>query len=356
MRSIAVNRALSATSKTAAAALALCMLAGNAWAAASCARPQDVKALQAAALQQQLMVAALTCNDTTDYNRFVTSYQGELQKSDRALMGFFLRQDAAKGARDYDTYKTKLANAASLRSQHDPQFCRSAKVAFDVAFERKGSLAELASERPAPIATGYASCTPSAPEMVMADATPRLPARHQALPDSLPSAPVITPDLASRPDRALPPVSQQREPYERDAYNRDADTRYADNRYGDERNEFGRDGTEARDDADAGNYAPRYTPRYADAPPPRFYNRGDEGYGDNAGDNSGYRDGADNGPTANNAGADAYNAPYAYRPYAYRPYAYRPYAYRPYAYGPPARPRLVRGPYGRWYLLLPYGR
>jgi hypothetical protein len=199
--------------------------------------------------------------------------------------------------------------------------------------------------------------------------------------------------LAARPDRALPVVSPQRDAllapkpsfdsaragwvpapprgdadgsrtweqsqarntYERDAYNRDADIRDADNRYGDE-----------RDDVDAGNYAPRYAPRYGNAPPPRFYNRGDEGYGDNAGDNSGDRDDYDNGPTANNAGADAYNAPYAYRPYAYRPYAYgryaygryayRPYAYGRFAYGPPARPHLVRGPYGRWYLLLPYSR
>ena len=164
----------------AAAALALSLVAGNAWAAASCARPQDIKALQAAALQQQLMVAALTCHATADYNRFVTSYRSELLESDHALMNFFLRQDAHKGADGYNAYKTRLANDASLGSLHDPRFCRSAKIAFDVALKRKGSLTELTSERPSLIDTGYTSCMPGAPETTqMADATPSLPARHQ---------------------------------------------------------------------------------------------------------------------------------------------------------------------------------
>lgn len=361
--------------KAGTAALALSLLAGNAW-AASCARPQDVTALRTAALQQQLMVAALACHDSAAYNRFVTSYQGELQKSDRALMNFFVRQDAHKGTDDYNAYKTWLANAASLRSLRDPQFCRSAKIAFDVAFNRKGSLEELAAERPPRIEIGYASCAQGAPEpTLMADARPNLPARHQPLLDSLPSASIIAPALASRPDRALPAVSPQRdarslpqrsfnsaqagrisapphgnadgprtaEPlqardtYERDAYNRDADARDAYNRDADE-----------RDGADAGNDAPRYAPRYAEAPPPRTYDRDDNGYGDNAGDNSGNGEGTDNDPDADTASAyrDGYSAPYAYRPYAYGRQAYEP----------PARPRLVRGPYGRWYLLPPYGR
>jgi hypothetical protein len=388
------------------AALALSLLAGNAWAAAGCARPQEMKALQAAALQQQLMVAALTCHAAADYNRFVTSYRGALLESDRALMNFFLRQDVHKGADGYNAYKTRLANASSLRSLRDPQFCRSAKVAFDVALKRKGSLAELASERPSLIETGYTSCVPAAPETtLMADATPNLPERHlalpdsqasasivvpkpaprldrvlppispqryagvpapsgapkaiqvaeatpslpalhQALPDSLPSALIIAPASAPRPDRALPSVSPRRDANTREAYERDTD----------ERADFDRYGPAARDDADAGDAAPRNASRYADAvpQPPRAYDRGDDGYGDNTGDNSGNRDGADNGRAANDV-QSAYR--YAYNaPRAYVPYAYRPGAYWVHSYGPPVRPRLVRGPYGRWYLLPPYGR
>ena len=118
--------------------------------------------------------------------------------------------------------------------------------------------------------------------------------------------------------------------YERDAYNRDADIRDAD-----ERDDFDRDGTEARGNADAGYDA---SPRYADVASARAYDRGDDSHGDNAGDNSGDHDGYDNGPAANNAGVyrDADNVSYADEP--------------------PARPRMVLGRDGHWYLLLYYGR
>ena len=309
---------------------ALALMAGNAWAAASCARPQDVTALRTAALQQQLMVAALTCHDAADYNRFVTSSQDELQKSDKALMNFFVRQDARTGADDYNAYKTWLANASSLSSQRDPKFCRSAKVAFDVALNRKGALAELASERPTPIETGYAICSPGAAKTEVADAAPSPPPRRLTLSESTPSVPV--PKLAPRPLRASPAVSPQRvaavaalprgkadgsriagqlparDSHEFGAYDRVADARIADD-VG-ERDEFASDAADERDDA--GDDAPRYAPRYADATPPRAYG----------------------------------NVPDAYKPGAYWVDANEA----------PVRPRMVRGPNGYWYLLLQFGR
>jgi len=341
--------------KMGAAALAISLSAGNAAAAPGCARPQDVTALRIAALQQQLMVAALTCHDTASYNRFVTSHQGELQKSDQALMSFFLRQDAGKGLADYNAYKTKLANASSLRSLRDPQFCRGAKDAFDVTRDRDMPLADLMSRQRSAIETSYASCTPDLSERTqMADATPTLPPRRQAAPDSAPTTPVIVRDMAARAERA-PATSQResamppRDTYDRDAYDRDGDSD-ADTEDAEAQDFNGRDAG-ARDDADAGGYAPPYAPRYADAPPPRAYERGDDGDDTNEESAGGYYD----GPAANNA-ADAYRGADAYRPHAYRPHAYGPHAYGRYAYGAPARPRQVRGPDGRWYLVLPYGR
>ena len=299
------------------------LLAGNAWAAESCVRPQDVTALRTAALQQQLMVAALTCHDVAAYNGFVISHQGELLMSDKALMDFFLRHDARTGTDDYNAYKTWLANAASLRSLRDPQFCRSARVAFNVALDLNKPLAELVSERPSPIETAYARCMPGAPENILtADATPRRPSRHQVLPDSLPSTSVVASALTSRPERALPTASPRdyadgpraagqflpRDSYERRAYDRHADMREADNRDADERNDFDRDRTETRDDA--GNDASRYVPRYSEALPARDYDRGDDSYADDP----------------------------------------------PYADELPAGPRMVRGRDGHWYLLHYDGR
>ena len=414
MRNIAANRALSAASKTAVAALALSLLAGPASAAALCARPQDMTALRAAALRQELMVAALTCHAVADFNLFVTTYREELLKSDRDLKEFFLRQDASKAEDAYNAYKTRLANVSSLRSLHDPQFCRSAKVSFDVALKRKGALEELASVRPSPVATGYAICSPDATKTMTADAAPSQPARRLASLDSPSSVPV--PKLAPRPLRASPPqrvatlvedgaptpaplnrivadslpqipgskiaaprgrvltqaspqrvaevaappranadrprLAEQlpaREPGEFDADDGETDARIADG----ERDDIDGDAADERDGAgdDAPRYEPRYAPRYAEAQPPRAYGRSN-GYSN--GYNNGYDNGYGNGPYAN-------DSPGAYRdtddaPYGNVPDAYKPHAYWVNAYEPPARPRMVRGPYGRWYLLMHFGR
>ena len=343
------------------AALALCLPAGNAWAAASCARPQDMTALQVAALQQKLVVVALSCHDAADYNRFVISHQHELQESDRALMDFFLRQDAVKGSDNYNAYKTGLANDASLRGARDPQFCRGAKAAFDDVLRHDGSVAELVSQRPSLARTGYVSCAPSAREnTLMADATPNLPARHQAFPDGLPSD--LAPNLTSRMDRVLPPISPHRDEGrvapprgndsrlaqlhamldDRDAYNAngpDVDAADADDRGADQRDDFNRHSTGTRQARDDG-----------DGPPDNYPNR--DGYA--------YGPAANNAPSDDRDGYDApegnaryANGPQPYGPSADRPYAYRRYAYGPYGYRPLARPHYVRGPDGRWYVLLP---
>ena len=74
--------------KTGAAVLMLTCMVEDAWAAAStagCARPEDMSAVKTAAIQQRLMVAALSCHAVDLYNKFVTSYQKDLQASDMAL-------------------------------------------------------------------------------------------------------------------------------------------------------------------------------------------------------------------------------------------------------------------------------
>ena len=67
--------------KTASATIALLALANPALAAA-CATPGEATALRTAVIQQELMVAALQCQEAPAYNRFVTTYRGELQTSE----------------------------------------------------------------------------------------------------------------------------------------------------------------------------------------------------------------------------------------------------------------------------------
>jgi hypothetical protein len=109
-------------------------LVSVAW--AECVSASDRAALRTAAVQQELMVAALQCHAVNEYNRFVLSHQPELISSDHALEAYFQRGDKARGTATYNKYKTELANGASLRSSQDPDaFCDAAGRAFDIALE-----------------------------------------------------------------------------------------------------------------------------------------------------------------------------------------------------------------------------
>src|SRR5690349_10373770 len=109
--------------KTASAAIALLALANPAL-AAGCATPNEAAALKTAVIQQELMVAALQCRETTAYNRFVMTYRGELQTSDATLKTFFLRRGGEHGEAGYDTFKTKAANLSALeQARNSRAFC-----------------------------------------------------------------------------------------------------------------------------------------------------------------------------------------------------------------------------------------
>lgn len=316
--------------KTGVAALTVCWLAGNAMAATRCVEPQDLTALQIAALQQQLMVAALTCHDVAAYNGFVISHRPELQASDRALLRFF--RNAQKGDDGYNAYKTKLANDSSLRSVRDGRFCPNADAAFSDARAFKGSLAELVAQQPSRVATGYAPCMAQAREGVqLAEAVSRPPVRRAIAPPR---------------ERAIEPRAGQRAREDRNATNRK----------GEAEQDFETDDSDVNDDdhfrgerqyiPDVIDATPRYEPEFADAAPPRAYDRrqarGASARYDRANDARDNRDEYDYRQAVNNADGDdrdGYDRPD--RSYADRRSAFPPHT------------RLVRGDDGRWYLLYP---
>lgn len=174
--------------RTCAAALALTGMAGQAWAASSCANQNDMTAIRAAAVQQRLMVAALTCNAIQLYNQFVTSYQKELQASDRSLQNFFRRINGASGTADYHAFKTKLANSSSMQSIGDVQaYCDSAKATFDTALgAAKTTLSAFLSGQTTQVDDAYSLCPAratnvaarreGAPDLKPAVAEPKKPA------------------------------------------------------------------------------------------------------------------------------------------------------------------------------------
>ena len=148
--------------RTGAAALALLSMVGQSW-AGGCAKPAEALALKAAAMQQELMVAALYCNDVSPYNHFVVAHQRELQQSDAMLLKFFVRGHG--GARAYHSYKTGLANDFSLTGLHGMQaFCATANAHFDAALNSGAdvTLVSFISSQSVKGAEAYAVCERSA--------------------------------------------------------------------------------------------------------------------------------------------------------------------------------------------------
>jgi hypothetical protein len=109
--------------------------AGQAMAAPRCAKDNEVTAIQASAIQQQLMVAALTCHAIEHFNAFQTGFSSELRRSDADLMKMFKRfYGGRKGETEYHAFKTRLANDSSMRSIHDNQgYCAAAETVFAAA-------------------------------------------------------------------------------------------------------------------------------------------------------------------------------------------------------------------------------
>jgi hypothetical protein len=136
------------TKKLGAIVLAVVTAASGALAAPKCATSDEVTAIQAAAIQQQLMVAALTCNQIEHFNAFQTSYGKELRRSDASLERMFRRlYGGGPGEAEYHAFKTRLANNSSIRSIHDNEaYCHDAGIVFEAALiADKPSLASFVS-------------------------------------------------------------------------------------------------------------------------------------------------------------------------------------------------------------------
>jgi hypothetical protein len=117
--------------KLTAITVACVLVSSNAFASSGCVRPEDDLALKTSAMQQQLMVAALTCGQVSLYNSFVLGHRDELQKADATLLAFFQRENGESGEASYHDFKTKAANVSSLNSTHDQSsYCSNAERIF----------------------------------------------------------------------------------------------------------------------------------------------------------------------------------------------------------------------------------
>jgi hypothetical protein len=119
-----------------------------------CAAPAEVTAMQTAAIQQELMDAALVCGDTArdNYNAFQTRFSKELQASDKLMLRMFGRVLGNRsGDKAYNLFKTEMAAKAELRRTHNhDDFCQDANLVVAAALgPSKISLADFVADVPA---------------------------------------------------------------------------------------------------------------------------------------------------------------------------------------------------------------
>jgi hypothetical protein len=120
-----------------AATLASVAMTTQAFAGGICSRADETAGVKAEILQQQLMVAAYSCDMAGSYNAFVVNYRPDLIAADGAAQSLFKRA-SARGEDEYQTFKTQLANDFSMDSQNQGDFCDNAQSMFEQAAEHRG--------------------------------------------------------------------------------------------------------------------------------------------------------------------------------------------------------------------------
>jgi hypothetical protein len=137
----------------------------------TCAQPSEITAIQVTAVQQQLMVAALSCDpagipDTdkqfvSKFNQFQTAYGPELRQSDANMLKMFKRvYGPRKGDDEYNAFKTRAASHSEMRRIHGfGDFCKAADLVFAAALTpSKPTLADFVSAVPVEEVAPVNSC------------------------------------------------------------------------------------------------------------------------------------------------------------------------------------------------------
>ena len=142
------------------AAIAAAALLAASAAEAACARSSELSGLQARVLQTELMVAALSCDEATRYNAFVTRFKGELMVQSKRMQQYFARVHGKRATKELNAFVTELANNSSQRSlTQAAQFCPQAAAMLDHVLEiEPRQFASFAAQQSFSDAHGIDSC------------------------------------------------------------------------------------------------------------------------------------------------------------------------------------------------------
>ena len=130
--------------------------------AAQCASSKELQALNVRALQTQLMVAAIGCNQQALYNNFVGKYGKSLVSEGKVIKAYFSRTYPKRAESELNRFVTFLANESSKRSlkQEDAAFCAASESLFLTLSKSQNSsqFLELASGAPYQETHGIRAC------------------------------------------------------------------------------------------------------------------------------------------------------------------------------------------------------
>jgi len=93
-----------------------------------CATASEQAALRSRAVQTDLMLAALNCDERARYNLFVQEFRQPLAVQSGRMRAYFQRAHGGAATEDMNAFVTRLANMASQRYIQEPsRFCAAAK-------------------------------------------------------------------------------------------------------------------------------------------------------------------------------------------------------------------------------------
>lgn len=129
--------------------IAATFLSGNAMA---CMPRDTTEALNIIGLKSTLMVSALTCNQRSQYDRFMNRFHPYILREQHMLDAYF-RQKHGRAFHHYeDSYVTDLANVQSTAGiRQGTNFCESSQRLYDqvLNLDTQSELTRFANQRPA---------------------------------------------------------------------------------------------------------------------------------------------------------------------------------------------------------------
>lgn len=129
--------------------IAATFLSGN---AIACMPPASHEALDVIGLKSTLMVAALTCGQRNQYDRFMTRYHPYILREQHAVDAYFRERHGRLFHHYEDNYVTNLANVQSSAGIHEgSNFCTSSARLFDrvLGLPDQSALTTFARQSPA---------------------------------------------------------------------------------------------------------------------------------------------------------------------------------------------------------------